>query len=137
MRLTLIDQALLSALLVSWPALVSAHGHIKSILVDGVAHAGFNPSYAADFGSTAMRPSDNSDQGECCTITVLPGHTLTPGFTDYTTTKVACGSDNAGSGLETLDVTAGTTVNWQWNTWPESHKGEPSTERFTAPHRRR
>ena len=127
----LTHQTLVSALLVSGPALVSAHGHIKSILVDGVAHAGFNPSYAADYGPTAMRPSDNSDQGECCTAPVLPEHTLTPGFTDYTATKVACGSDNAGSGLETLDVTAGTNVTWQWNTWPDSHKGESSSARLS------
>lgn len=44
--------------------MVRAHGHIKAIVVDGVSHAGYNPSYAADYGPTAMRPSDNSDQGE-------------------------------------------------------------------------
>ena len=42
---------------------VSAHGHVKSWVVDGQAHAGFNPSNAAEYGPTAERPTDNSDQG--------------------------------------------------------------------------
>ena len=42
---------------------VAAHGHVKSWVIDGQAHAGFNPSNAAEYGATAERPTDNSDQG--------------------------------------------------------------------------
>lgn len=56
-------QTILSALLVA-PALVSAHGHVAKWFIDGEEKAGFNPSYAAQYGPTAERPTDNSDQGK-------------------------------------------------------------------------
>jgi len=43
---------------------VAAHGHVKSWVIDGQAHAGFNPSNPALYGATAERPTLNKDQGE-------------------------------------------------------------------------
>ena len=44
--------------------MVSAHGHVMSWVVDGTAHAGFNPSNPTLYGATAERPTLNKDQGE-------------------------------------------------------------------------
>ncbi|WVW85922.1 hypothetical protein I302_107960 [Kwoniella bestiolae CBS 10118] len=96
-------------------SVVKAHGHVASWTISGETFAGFNPSNAAEYGSTAERPTDNSDQG----------------FADYTSAIVACGGLSAGSGLETWDVNAGDSVTAHWNTWPDSHKG-PVTEYMAA-----
>ncbi|WWC91508.1 uncharacterized protein L201_006454 [Kwoniella dendrophila CBS 6074] len=93
--------------LVAGTSVVNAHGHVAKWTVGGVEHPGFNPSNAAEYGKTAERPTDNSDQG----------------FADYTSTIVACGGASAGSGLDTWDVNGGDSVTAHWNTWPDSHKG--------------
>jgi len=48
---------------------------------------------------------------------------LVLGFADWTSTIVACGGASAGSGLDTWDAKAGSTITTEWNTWPESHQG--------------
>ncbi|WVQ94614.1 hypothetical protein IAU59_001694 [Kwoniella sp. CBS 9459] len=106
---------LLSAAFLAGSSVVSAHGHVASWTIGGQAYNGFNPSNPSQYGSTAERPTDNSDQG----------------FADYTTGIVACGGLSAGSGLETWDVNAGDSVTANWNTWPDSHKG-PVSEYMAA-----
>ncbi|OCF43460.1 hypothetical protein I317_02760 [Kwoniella heveanensis CBS 569] len=106
---------LLSAAFLAGSSLVSAHGHVQSWNIGGETKNGFNPSNPPQYGPTAERPTDNSDQG----------------FADYTTGIVACGGLSAGSGLETWDVNAGDSVTANWNTWPDSHKG-PVTEYMAA-----
>jgi hypothetical protein len=56
---------LLSALgALSMANMVSAHGHVMSWVIDGQAHAGFNPSNPTLYGATAERPTLNGDQGK-------------------------------------------------------------------------
>jgi hypothetical protein len=43
---------------------VAAHGHVQSWVIDGQAHAGFNPSNPTLYGATAERPTLNGDQGK-------------------------------------------------------------------------
>ncbi|WVF67002.1 hypothetical protein IAT40_001745 [Kwoniella sp. CBS 6097] len=106
---------LLSAAFLAGSSAVSAHGHVASWVIGGETKNGFNPSNPPQYGPTAERPTDNSDQG----------------FADYTTGIVACGGLSVGSGLETWDVNAGDSVTANWNTWPDSHKG-PVTEYMAA-----
>lgn len=44
--------------------MVHAHGHVSAWEINGETKGGFNPSNAAQYGPTAERPTDNSDQGE-------------------------------------------------------------------------
>lgn len=46
------------------------------------------------------------------------------GHADYTTGIVACGGKSAGTGLQTWDLDAGSTVIAHWNQWPADHLGE-------------
>ncbi|WWC64347.1 uncharacterized protein I303_106957 [Kwoniella dejecticola CBS 10117] len=105
----------LLSFLVAGTTMVNAHGHVAKWTVGGEEHAGFKPSNPPEYGATAERPTDNSDQG----------------FAAFTTAIVACGGLSAGSGLETWDVNAGDSVTAHWNTWPDSHKG-PVTEYMAA-----
>jgi hypothetical protein len=55
--------SILSALAFALPT-AFGHGHVMKWTIDGVDHAGFNPSNADELGATAERPTTNSDQGE-------------------------------------------------------------------------
>ncbi|ODO04956.1 hypothetical protein I350_05567 [Cryptococcus amylolentus CBS 6273] len=83
-----------------------AHGHVTSWQISDTTYAGFNPSYAAELGSTPERATTNSDQG----------------YADYTTDVIATGGTATSSDL-VANATAGDTVIVTWNTWPSSHKG--------------
>lgn len=43
---------------------MSAHGYVKSWVIDGQAKPGFNPAYPPDLGITAERPTTNRDLGK-------------------------------------------------------------------------
>lgn len=116
----------LLAVLATGASVVSAHGHVLSWTVNGVAMPGDNPSNSGEYGPTAQRPSDNRDQGEYHALRSKPVDSLPDlsGFVpDITAGRVACGGASAGSGLETYPVDAGSNVVATWDTWPESHKG--------------
>ncbi|WVQ74453.1 hypothetical protein IAR50_004054 [Cryptococcus sp. DSM 104548] len=83
-----------------------AHGHVTSWQIGDTTYAGFNPSNAAELGSTPERATTNSDQG----------------FADYTSDVIATGGTATSSDL-VANATAGDTVIVTWNTWPTSHKG--------------
>jgi len=56
---------LLSAIgALSMASAVSAHGHVMSWVIDGTAHAGYDPSNPTKYGATAERATLNLNQGK-------------------------------------------------------------------------
>jgi len=55
---------ILSTFLLAGVSSVSAHGYVKSWVIDGQAKPGFNPAYPPDLGITAERPTTNRDLGK-------------------------------------------------------------------------
>lgn len=88
-------------------ALASAHGHVESIIADGVEYPGGIPSGADP--STPGWAAQNQDNGF-----VEPSSFSDP---DIICHKGAVAPDNYAT------VAAGGSVTLQWNTWPESHHG--------------
>lgn len=88
-------------------ALASAHGHVQSIVADGVEFPGAIPS-GADEANVGW-PAENQDNGF-----VEPASFSSDEIICH---KAAVASPNA------APVAAGGSVTLNWNTWPESHKG--------------
>ncbi|EME47180.1 glycoside hydrolase family 61 protein [Dothistroma septosporum NZE10] len=91
--------------------LASAHGYISGIVSNGKWYSGTSPSwkYAETKPDTAGWYADNQDNG------FVPPSSYVEG--DITCHKAAT------VGGAPVPVTAGRSVDLQWNTWPESHHG--------------
>ncbi|KAK8122675.1 hypothetical protein PG984_011345 [Apiospora sp. TS-2023a] len=98
-------KALLAALMAA-PALVSAHGHIASISIDGKSFKGTGPGASGDSVAWSTTANDN-------------------GFvaaTDLSNVNIACHRGGKPGALS-AEVAAGGKVDITWDTWPESHHG--------------
>jgi lytic cellulose monooxygenase (C1-hydroxylating) len=93
--------------------LASAHGFVQGVTVDGDWTPGADPVwyyYSADSRpATAGWDALNQDNGF-----VAPDA--------FTTTDIAC-HKSAFPSTEYVEVAAGDTITFYWNTWPDSHKG--------------
>lgn len=91
--------------------LVSAHGYISGVVSDGKWYSGTSPSwiYYATKPATAGWYAENQDNGYVAPST-------------YTTSDIIC-HKSATNGETTIPVTAGATIDLQWNTWPDTHRG--------------
>lgn len=101
---------------IAWAALailpaVSAHGFVQTVVVNGVSYPGASPQWYYD----AVKPTQagwfalNQDNG----------------FVDptlYATDNITC-HKQATPGNTYIPVTAGSSMQLQWNTWPVSHHG--------------
>ncbi|KAF2710868.1 lytic polysaccharide monooxygenase [Pleomassaria siparia CBS 279.74] len=101
--------ALLSALATT----VSAHGHVTGIVADGTYYLGYDPSF--QYQSTPP-----SVVGWSCPQCLDNGFVDPTMYTDNS--KIACHKD-ATAGQAVAKVAAGGTIDLQWSTWPDSHKG--------------
>lgn len=88
-------------------AMVSAHGHVQTIVADGVTYPGAIP-HGAD-PSTPGWAAGNQDNGF-----VEPNSFSSP--------DIVC-HKNAVAPANVATVSAGGSVTLQWDTWPDSHKG--------------
>jgi len=105
--------AILAAVAAIAPQLVSAHGFVRGVKVNGVWTAGSDPVWyyypAGQAPATAGWDSLNQDNG----------------FVDpnsFGTSNIAC-HKSATVGKNFINVKAGDTVTFYWNTWADSHKG--------------
>jgi cellulase len=99
--------SMLLAALAAAPALVSAHGHVVSISVNGQEIPGFEPGNpSADSVGWATTVTDNGF--------VLANALSSP--------DIIChrGATNA---AKSASVAAGDSISIKWDTWPESHHG--------------
>ncbi|TEY64675.1 hypothetical protein BOTCAL_0144g00110 [Botryotinia calthae] len=91
---------------------VAAHGRVQGITADGVWYEGYNPSFQYDQVAPVVAGwSDPTDQSNGF---IAPDA--------YGTSDIIChlAATNA-QGY--VNVTAGSEVNLQWTTWPDSHHG--------------
>lgn len=100
--------------LAAWvPTLVSAHGFVTGVRVNGVFTRGSDPVWfyypAGQTPVTAGWDSLNQDLGF-----VEPAK--------FGTNDIAC-HKSATAGKNFINVNAGQTIELLWNTWPDSHKG--------------
>ncbi|KAF1961534.1 glycoside hydrolase [Byssothecium circinans] len=100
--------ALLSALV----STASAHGLLSKITADGTEYQAYNPSFQS------ANPAPEVIEWSCpqCHDN---GFVEPAMWTDVT--KIACHKD-ATAGAKVAPVKAGSTIDIQWTTWPESHK---------------
>ncbi|KAH7144267.1 endoglucanase-4 [Dactylonectria estremocensis] len=95
------------------PQLVSAHGFVRGVTVNGVWTAGADPVWyyypTGQSPATAGWNSLNQDNGF-----VEPAN--------FGTADIAC-HKSATAGANQISVNPGQTITFYWNTWPESHKG--------------
>lgn len=93
--------------------LVSAHGFVSGVKVNGVWTAGADPVWyyypTGQSPATAGWNSLNQDLGF-----VEPAN--------FGTADIAC-HKSATAGQNVINVNAGETITFFWNTWPDSHKG--------------
>lgn len=105
--------AIIVALATSIPRLVSAHGFVSGVEVNGVWTAGSDPVWyyypAGTAPATAGWDSLNQDLGF-----VEPNN--------FGTSDIAC-HKSATVGKNFVNINAGGTITFYWNTWPDSHKG--------------
>lgn len=95
------------------PALVSAHGHISSVLADGLSYYGHDPT-KVPWGpqpDSITWTNGASDNG------YVPSNA-----THLASRDINCHL-NATNGLLTAPITAGSNLSLTWNQWPESHHG--------------
>ncbi|CAI6337868.1 unnamed protein product [Periconia digitata] len=95
-------------------ASVNAHGHVSGIVADGVYYGGADPSYfynAANAPENVGWAASNQDNG------YVGGDQST-----YDSPDIICHKE-AKAGAAKATVAAGGTIEFQWNTWPESHIG--------------
>lgn len=101
-----------AALLGSFIASVTAHGHIQGVVAAGVYYEGYNPSFQYyDPAPIVVGWSDPEDLGN--------------GFippSNYSGPDIIChlGATPAGTSAK---VAAGDVVELQWTAWPSSHHG--------------
>lgn len=94
------------------PSLVSAHGYVSNVTVQGKVTPGSDPVWfytPDDRPETAGWDALNQDLGF-----VSPDA--------YGTTDIAC-HINATAGKLSVDANPGDAVTFQWTPWPDSHKG--------------
>ena len=91
--------------------LVSAHGHVSGIVAEGKWYTGWNAAYKYQnpIPKTAGWQADNLDNGF-----VSPS--------DFASNNIICHKSGKSNGVH-IPVKAGSKVTFQWDTWPESHKG--------------
>lgn len=91
--------------------LVSAHGHVSGIVADGKWYTGWNAAYRYQnpIPKTAGWQADNLDNGF-----VSPS--------DFASNNIICHKSGKSNGVH-IPVKAGSKVTFQWDAWPESHKG--------------
>ncbi|ETS86000.1 Endoglucanase-4 [Pestalotiopsis fici W106-1] len=92
--------------------LVSAHGYVSLITVDGVEYQGYPPS-SAPYENPAVDRIAWSDSA-------TDNGYVAPDA--YASGDIICHRDGSNAAL-TATAAAGSTVSFQWNTWPDSHKG--------------
>jgi hypothetical protein len=92
---------------IAFAAAVNAHGHVQTVVAEGVTYTGGIPSGApADAVGWAAANQDN-------------------GFVEpnsFGSADIAC-HKSAKAPSNSVSVKAGSTITLKWNTWPESHKG--------------
>ena len=106
MSFTKSQTKVLLAALAAAPALVSAHGHVKTITADGKSFPGFNPGSGGESVGWTTTATDN-------------------GFVSadsLSTADIACHRGGKAAALSAT-VAAGGKVELEWDTWPESHHG--------------
>ncbi|KAL7628505.1 hypothetical protein AAE478_000020 [Parahypoxylon ruwenzoriense] len=105
--------AILLGLVAFLPQLTSAHGFVSGVTVDGQWTAGSDPVWyyypSGTAPATAGWDSLNQDLGF-----IEPAN--------FGTSDIAC-HKSAKVGKNFIDVKAGDTIAFYWNTWPDSHKG--------------
>ncbi|KAF1995694.1 lytic polysaccharide monooxygenase [Amniculicola lignicola CBS 123094] len=103
--------ALLSLSLALLPTLISAHGHVSGIVVDGKWYTGWNAAmkYQSPIPPTAGWQVDNLDNGF-----------VTP--SQFATADIICHKAAKNGGLY-IPAKAGAAVKFLWDAWPVSHKG--------------
>jgi hypothetical protein len=105
--------AVFVALAASLPQLASAHGFVTGVKVNGVWTAGADPVWyyypAGTAPATAGWDSLNQDLG------FVPP-------TSFGTSDIAC-HKSATVGKNFVNVKAGDTITFYWNSWADSHKG--------------
>lgn len=92
---------------------VAAHGHLNAITVDGTAYTAYNPSF--QYSSPAPEVIEWA-----CAECLDNGYVEPSMYGDAT--KIACHKD-ATAGAKVATVKAGGSIDIQWTTWPDSHKG--------------
>ena len=101
------------ALVAALVPLVSAHGFVQTITVNGESYPGADPVWfyypEGELPQTVGWDALNQDLGF-----VSPS--------DFSSTDIACHKSAFPSGLY-INANAGDTLTLQWNTWPDSHKG--------------
>ncbi|KAF2815856.1 glycoside hydrolase, partial [Mytilinidion resinicola] len=97
-------------LLSSLPS-IAAHGHVTGIVANDTWYTGWNAEmrYQTPIPAMAGWPCDNLDNG-----IIAPSA--------FTTADTIC-HKSATNGQASIPITAGSTLSFQWNTWPASHKG--------------
>ncbi|CZT15219.1 related to endoglucanase IV precursor [Ramularia collo-cygni] len=90
---------------------VSAHGHVSGVVSNGQWYAGTTPewTYQAEKPNTAGWYANNQDNGYVDPTVFADG-------------DIVC-HKGATPGLASIPVTAGESIDIQWNTWPDSHHG--------------
>ncbi|EME86418.1 glycoside hydrolase family 61 protein [Pseudocercospora fijiensis CIRAD86] len=96
---------------VAAPSLVSAHGYVSGVVSNGEWHSGTSPewTYQSSKPATAGWYANNQDNGF-----VEPN--------SYGDADIIC-HKGATPGQGSIPVTAGKSIDIQWNTWPDSHHG--------------
>lgn len=102
---------------------ISAHGRVSLITVGGNSYKGWDPETALTVNNTSQLPKIPSwSSANLGNIYVSPD--------DFNTSQITC-HFNATPGQSYVDISAGTTIDLQWNEWPTSHKGPVMT--YLAP----
>lgn len=100
------------ASLLALAGMVSAHGYVSLVTIDGVEYAGYPPS-SAPYENPAVDRIAWSDSA-------TDNGYVAPDA--YASGDIICHRDGSNAAL-TATAAAGATVSLQWNTWPDSHKG--------------
>jgi hypothetical protein len=113
LKLNMRSSAIFVALATSIPQLASAHGFVSGVKVNGVWTAASDPVWyyypAGTSPATAGWDSLNQDLGF-----VAPDK--------FGTSDIAC-HKSATVGKNFVNVKAGDTITFYWNSWADSHKG--------------
>ncbi|KAF2492247.1 glycoside hydrolase [Lophium mytilinum] len=90
---------------------IAAHGHVTGIVANNIWYTGWNAEmkYLTPIPATAGWPCDNLDNGF-----IAPSA--------FATADIIC-HKSATNGQASVPITAGSTLSFEWNTWPVSHKG--------------
>ncbi|WYZ42510.1 hypothetical protein EsH8_VI_000209 [Colletotrichum jinshuiense] len=101
-----------SSLLLALAATVAAHGHVDWLVVNGVAYRGWDSpafTYSPPTSPVVGWKIDAPDNGFVEPV-------------NFGTSDIICHKNGSPAGGH-VTVSAGSTIQLVWNTWPESHKG--------------